>query len=215
MREREDRLARFPTDGQDVETLLANANIAMTEAKKGCQQNRAWQIAGLPPMSISINVSAKQFQDPVFVGLIRASLEESGMDPRHLVLELTETMIMDNPTETASMLEAIKRMGVRVAIDDFGTGYSSLSALKRFPIDELKIDRSFVCNIPDDEDDAAIVSAIILLGHTLGMTVVAEGVETPEQLAFLGSSGCDTYQGYLHGRPVASDEFERRLRSGR
>lgn len=119
---------------------------------------------------------------------------------------------MENPSETAKILDAIKRLGARSSVDDFGTGYSSLSSLKRFPIDELKIDRSFVQNVPQDEDDAAIVNAIILIGHTLGLTVVAEGVETAEQLDFLRRRGCDTYQGYHRSRPVAAAEFERLLR---
>jgi EAL domain-containing protein (putative c-di-GMP-specific phosphodiesterase class I) len=122
-------------------------------------------------------------------------------------------MVMENPTETAKMLNAIKAMGAQTSVDDFGTGYSSLSALKRFPIDELKIDRSFVQNVPQDDDDGAIVSAIILMGHALGLSVIAEGVETADQLEFLRSQGCDSYQGYLRGRPVAAEDFERLLRA--
>ena len=181
--------------------------------RAGCQQNMAWQHAGLPPISISVNVSAKQFQNPRLVDTIRGALEESGMNPCHLVLELTESMIMENPAQTARMLDAIRAMGVHLSIDDFGTGYSSLASLKRFPIDELKIDRSFVQSVPEDPDDVAIVNTIILIGHTLGMTVVAEGVETSEQLAFLEGRGCDAYQGYLRSKPVSPAELERLLRA--
>ncbi len=180
--------------------------------RTGCQQNQAWQNAGLPPISVAVNVSARQFQNEGFVETIRSALVGSRMDPKHLVLELTESVIMENPTETARMLEAIREMGARTSVDDFGTGYSSLSCLKRFPIDELKIDRSFVQNVPDDEDDAAIVDAIILIGHSLGLTVVAEGVETADQLAFLEDLGCDTYQGFLRSKPVPAEDFERLLR---
>jgi diguanylate cyclase (GGDEF)-like protein len=178
----------------------------------GCQQNQAWQAAGLPPASIAINVSAKQLQNARFVHTISAALTESGMDPRHLVLELTESMIMTNPTETALMLEAIKAMGVRISIDDFGTGYSSLAYLKRFPIDELKIDRSFIQNLPGEEDDEAIVSAIVLMAHLLGMKVVAEGVETREQLEFLTGLRCNVYQGFLRSKPLPAAEYERLIR---
>ena len=134
------------------------------------------------------------------------------MDPKYLVIELTESMVMESPSATARMLNAIRKMGAETSVDDFGTGYSSLTTLKRFPIDELKIDRSFVQNIPQDEDDAAIVSAIILMGHTLGLSVIAEGVETDEQLVYLSRHGCDSYQGYLRSPPVQAEDFERLLR---
>jgi diguanylate cyclase (GGDEF)-like protein len=179
----------------------------------GCEQNQAWQNAGLPPISIAINVSPIQFQNGDFVETIRDALRASQMDPRHLILELTEGVIMENPEAAAKMLEAIREMGTRTSVDDFGTGYSSLSSLSRFPIDELKIDRSFIQNVPQDEADAAIVNVILLIGYTLGMTVVAEGVETEEQLAFLEHHGCSTYQGYLRSRPVPAADFERLLRA--
>jgi len=134
-------------------------------------------------------------------------------DPSHLVLELTESVLIDSPPETAAMLDAIKEMGVRISVDDFGTGYSSLSYLKRFPIDELKIDRSFVHGVADDEDDAAIVTAIIRMAHALGLTVVAEGVETEEQLAFLSDRGCNTFQGFLRSKPLPPSELAAMLAS--
>ena len=179
--------------------------------RTSCMQNQAWQSAGLPPISIAVNVSAMQFQGEGFVEVVANSLRASQMDPKYLVLELTESVIMENPDETVTMLNAIKEMGVRISVDDFGTGYSSFSSLKRFPIDELKIDRSFVQNIPDDKDDAAIANAIVLIAHTLGLTVVAEGVETEAQLEFLGGCGCDTYQGYLCSRPLPPEQFQRLL----
>ncbi len=181
--------------------------------RTGCQQSQAWRNTGLPPISVAINVSAKQFQNQQFVQTIRSVLEESRVDPKYLILELTESLIMDNPGEAAKMLATIKEMGARIAVDDFGTGYSSLSTLKRFPIDELKIDRSFVQNVRHDDDDAAIVNAIVLIGHTLGLTVVAEGVEDEEQLAFLAECSCDAYQGFLRSEPLPPAEFEVLLRA--
>ncbi len=181
--------------------------------RTACEQNRAWQEAGLEPISIAVNVSAKQFENEAFVDVIQRALQQSGMDPRHLILELTESVIMANPTQTATMLDAIKAMGARTSVDDFGTGYSSLSSLSRFPIDELKIDQSFVSNLPGDENDAAIANAIVLMGHSLGLTVVAEGVETVEQLAFLAGRACDTYQGYLRCKPIPPEALEKLLQT--
>jgi EAL domain-containing protein (putative c-di-GMP-specific phosphodiesterase class I) len=155
---------------------------------------------------MSVNVSITQFRSDRLVQIIRAALSDSGLDASYLVLELTESVIMESPTETSRMLNAIKDMGVRISIDDFGTGYSSLSYLKRFPIDELKIDRSFVTGVPGNEDDCAIVTAIIRMGHALGLSVVAEGVESDDQLAFLSNRGCDAYQGFLHSKPAPPDE---------
>jgi diguanylate cyclase (GGDEF)-like protein len=181
--------------------------------RTGCQQAMKWEQAGLPPLSMSINVSALQFQGGQIVGAVRQALDDSGLDPSHLILELTESVLIDSPAETAAMLDAIKEMGVRISVDDFGTGYSSLSYLKRFPIDELKIDRSFVHGVADDEDDAAIVTAIIRMGHALGLTVVAEGVETEEQLAFLSDRGCNTFQGFLRSKPLPPSELAAMLAS--
>jgi len=181
--------------------------------RTACQQNCAWQNADLPPISIAVNVSARQFLSEGFVETVRGALEESRLDPKYLILELTETVIMENPAQTTKMLEAIKATGARASVDDFGTGYASLSSLKRFPVEELKIDQSFVKNVPEDENDAAIVFAIVLMGHTLGMTLVAEGVETKEQLAFLAGVGCDTYQGYLRSKPISATDFEKELRA--
>ena len=171
-----------------------------------CRQNDAWRRAGHPPIKVAVNVSSRQFRAGNVLEMIR-SLVSSGLDSSQLVLELTESAIMENPNETSATLRAIKELGVTISVDDFGTGYSSLSYLKRLPLDELKIDRSFVQGIPGDEDDVAIVTAVIMMAHSLGLRVVAEGVETPEQLALLRERGCDVYQGYLCSRPAAPEAW--------
>ena len=158
-----------------------------------------------------MNLSPRQFAQPDLVGQILGVLEETGFDPNFLELELTESALMAEPEEAAVLLSQLKRMGVRLAIDDFGTGYSSLSYLRRFPLHTLKIDKSFVRDIPHHQDDMEIATAIIQLGHILGFTVLAEGVETEAQLAFLRERGCDLYQGYLFSKPVPAAEFERLL----
>jgi len=174
---------------------------------EACRQARAWQSAGLDMLSVAVNVSSQQFRQCQLTGTIQAALEGSGLDPRHLTLELTESMIMDNAKGNTDILHQMKEMGLKLSIDDFGTGYSSLSYLKRFPLDELKIDRSFISDLDTDADDAAIVTAIIAMGHGLGLSVVAEGVEAERQLAFLKQRGCEGYQGYLFSRPLAADDL--------
>jgi diguanylate cyclase (GGDEF)-like protein len=176
-----------------------------------CRQAKAWEAAGLPLVRMSVNVSSVQFRSNALLGLVRGALEASGLEPQRLVLELTESVLMENPESAAQTLNQIVRMGPGVSIDDFGTGYSSLGYLKRFPIDELKIDRSFVKGVPHDGDDAAIVSAIIGMAHALGLSVVAEGVETEEQLEFLEERGCEGFQGFLFSRPVPAEEWEASL----
>ncbi len=146
--------------------------------REACRQARAWQDAGLPPMRIAINISAVELRAKDFVAGVRAILTETGLEPRYLELELTETFLMQDSTSTAAVLQDLKELGVQLALDDFGTGYSSLSHLKRFPIDTLKIDQSFVRDVATDADDASIVSAVISMGKSLHMRVVAEGVET-------------------------------------
>jgi diguanylate cyclase (GGDEF)-like protein len=181
--------------------------------RSACRQGRAWQDAGVP-LRVSVNLSAKQFHAGGIGETVRSALRDSGLEGSGLMLELTESMIMEDVQETSETLRAFKEMGLALSVDDFGTGYSSLSYLKRFPLDELKIDRSFVQGVPDDGDDAAIVTAIVGLTHSLGLKVVAEGVETPEQLAFLRDRGCDEFQGYLCSRPVAVEEWARLLEDG-
>jgi diguanylate cyclase len=181
--------------------------------REACRQNRAWQDRRLPRTRVAVNISGVQFQNQDLVDSIERVLLETGLDPRCLELEITESVIMQNASGAVDMLEKLGRMGVDIAIDDFGTGYSSLSYLKRFSINKLKIDQSFISNISHDKDDAAIVQAIVALAHSLRLRVVAEGVEHKEQLDFLRGVGDDEYQGYLHSRPLPPEEFERYLES--
>jgi diguanylate cyclase (GGDEF)-like protein/PAS domain S-box-containing protein len=175
--------------------------------REACRQNRAWQVQGLPPVPIAVNLSALQFLQQNLPDKIHAILEETGLEPRYLELELTESTFMQDAEQTITMLQTLKAMGLQLAIDDFGTGYSSLSYLKRFPIDKLKIDQSFVRHLASDPDDAAIARTIINMGHSLRLEVIAEGVETAEQLVFLETEGCDHIQGYYFSKPLAADEF--------
>ncbi|MDC0598252.1 EAL domain-containing protein [Gammaproteobacteria bacterium] len=179
--------------------------------KTACEQNRAWQDKGLPNVCISVNLSPRQFQDAELIPYIKEVLEETGIEPQYLELEITESMVMHN-TETALVkLNELKEMGVSIAIDDFGTGYSSLSQLKHFPVDTLKIDRSFIRELPTDMEDMAITEAIIAMGKMLGLTVVAEGVETAEQQTFLSEHACDEIQGFHFSKPVSPEDFEKLL----
>ena len=179
--------------------------------RTGCAQARAWSDAGLPPMLLSVNISARQFKRRDLVQTVSRVLEETGLAPERLELELTESLVMENAEEFIQTLAALKRLGVSLSVDDFGTGYSSLSYLKRFPVDRLKIDQSFVRDIGSDPDDAAIARAVIQLGHSLDLRVTAEGVETEEQLAFLREHGCDEVQGYLFSRPVTVEAIGKLL----
>jgi diguanylate cyclase (GGDEF)-like protein/PAS domain S-box-containing protein len=185
--------------------------ISQWVLREGCRQARAWQDAGFAPRSIAINISAVELRGKDFVAEVRATLAETGLDPRCLVLELTETFLMQDSPHTLAVLQALKDLGVHLALDDFGTGYSSLSYLRRFPIDTLKIDRSFVSNLTTDDNDASIVSAVINMGKSLHMRVVAEGVETREQLQFLQEHGCPEGQGYYFSHPVVAAEFTQLL----
>lgn len=184
-----------------------------------CRQMAAWRARGLPPIRVAVNVSARQFQQADLFERVASALRTNDIEPQRLELELTESAFVASPEKTAAALGQLKDIGVRVSLDDFGTGYSSLGHLKRFPIDSLKIDRSFVRDIPGDADDAAIAKMIIALAHSLKQTVVAEGVETEAQLKFLQQQGCDEMQGYFFSRPLPADEFtallrdERRLRT--
>jgi diguanylate cyclase (GGDEF)-like protein/PAS domain S-box-containing protein len=180
--------------------------------REGCRQARAWQEAGLPPMRIAVNISAVELRAKDFAAGVRAILTETGLEPCYLELELTETFLMHDSKSTALMLQELKDMGVQLALDDFGTGYSSLSYMKRFPIDTLKIDQSFVRDLTTDADDASIVSAVINMGKSLHMQVVAEGVETSDQLAFLMEQRCPQGQGYYLGRPVVARELTHLLK---
>jgi EAL domain-containing protein (putative c-di-GMP-specific phosphodiesterase class I) len=154
-----------------------------------------------------VNIASLHFRHGGLIEAVAHALRESGLDPSLLELEVTESMLMHSVDATLDTLSRLKDMGVRLAIDDFGTGYSSLSYLKRFPLDTLKIDRSFIKDLPRDAEDAAIAKAIIAMAHSLKLAVVAEGVEAAEQLAFLQQHGCDVVQGYLFSRPVSAEEF--------
>jgi predicted signal transduction protein with EAL and GGDEF domain len=176
--------------------------------RTACAQNKAWQSAGLQPVYVAVNLSARQLRQPDLVEVVAGILKETGLDPAYLKLELTESQIMQNMVAATDTLAKLKAMGVRLSIDDFGTGYSSLAYLKRFPIDTLKIDQSFVRDITTDPDDAAISKTIISMAHGMGLTVIAEGVETEGQKSFLSARHCDEMQGYLFSRPVPTEEFE-------
>jgi diguanylate cyclase (GGDEF)-like protein len=172
-----------------------------------CKLSKRWQ-SHIDPVRVAVNVSPRQFQNSDRLMLtVRSALESIGLEGKHLCLEITESMLMGDPQETARTLKTIKSMGVKISIDDFGTGFSSFSNLRRYPLDELKIDRSFMKDIPDSTDDAAIVGAIIAMAHGLGLGVVAEGIEKQAQLEFLRDRDCDEYQGYLASKPLLPSDF--------
>ena len=178
-----------------------------------CRQGQQWREAGLPPLTLALNVSPRQFHLTDLAGCTAAALQASGFPAALLELEITESALAERTEEARQVLVRLRELGVRIAVDDFGTGYSSLAQLKRFPIDVLKIDQGFIRDIPQSEDDMAISAAIIAMGHSMGLSVLAEGVETEGPLAFLRERGCDAYQGYLCSRPVPADEFVALLRA--
>jgi diguanylate cyclase (GGDEF)-like protein len=177
--------------------------------REACLQMMAWQREGMRPINLAINLSARQFRHQDLVGHIAQVLAETGFDPASLEIELTESMLIDDSESVLSIMTGLGAMGVSIAIDDFGTGHSSLSYLKRFNVDTLKIDRSFVKDTPDDAEDSAIAVAVIALGHGLRLKVVAEGVENQRQVDFLRAQGCDEFQGYLLSRPIDAPAFAR------
>lgn len=207
---------QHPTEG----LLLPGAFIPLAEEtglivpigdivlRKACRQTRAWQDRGLPAMRVAVNVSARQFLENSLTSQVASALKSAGLDPRWLELELTESLIMRDVEGAIERMHELKKLGVSLAIDDFGTGYSSLSTLRRFPLSRLKIDRSFIADIPSKAGDMAITSAIVSLGRTLELEVVAEGVETEEQAHFLAGAGCETLQGFLFARPLPPSELE-------
>jgi EAL domain-containing protein (putative c-di-GMP-specific phosphodiesterase class I) len=182
--------------------------------RETCRQARAWQDAGLPAIPVAVNVSSVEFRTEEFVNNVWAVLKDTRLEPRYVEFELTESVLMQHVESTACTLKALKDMGTTLAVDDFGTGYSSLSYLRRFPIDALKLDRSFVQEITSDAGDALIISAVINMGKSLKHRVIAEGVETSDQLAFLQSHGCDEGQGYYFSRPIVAPQFARFLETG-
>ncbi len=179
--------------------------------RTACAQAKAWQQQGLPPLQMAVNLSVAQFVQPSFATLIERVLSEIGLAPGCLELEITESLLMKDVNAAVTILSALKEMGVHLAIDDFGTGYSSLNYLKRFPIDRLKIDRSFVQDICIDPDDAAIALAVIVIAHSMNLRVLAEGVETDVQLAFLKARACDEMQGFYFSRPLPAADAKRWL----
>jgi EAL domain-containing protein (putative c-di-GMP-specific phosphodiesterase class I) len=179
--------------------------------REACRQNKAWQDAGLSPMTICVNVSARQFREKNWVGRVADTLREIGLDARHLELELTESLIMQDVEQAVATMKELQILGVQLSIDDFGTGYSSLAALKRFPVGRLKIDKSFIDDIPDDENDKAVAGAVISLGQKMNLRVIAEGVETEAQVAFLRENNCDEMQGYYFSKPLPASEIEKLL----
>lgn len=178
-----------------------------------CRQNMEWQRQGLPPVKVAVNLSARQFSDPDLLQHIHDALDKSGMDPKLLELELTESMVMLDPEHTIRTLKHLREIGVRTALDDFGVGYSSLAQIKGFPIDTLKVDRSFIRNLPESDHDRAITEAIINMARTLSLTVIAEGVETEAQETFLRGASCDESQGFYFSRPSTADTFSELLRN--
>lgn len=176
--------------------------------RESCRQNARWRAMGLPKIRVSVNLSPIQFRKPDLHEDVFQALDDAGLDADGLELEVTESLLMNDPSETAAILGRLRSRGIHISIDDFGTGYSSLSYLKRFPINALKIDRSFVTDVTSNPDDAAIATAIILMGHSLKLSVVAEGVETENQLAFLKVLQCNEVQGYLFSPPVPADRAQ-------
>jgi diguanylate cyclase (GGDEF)-like protein/PAS domain S-box-containing protein len=188
------------------------AEIGEWVLRETCRQGRQWLDGGLPPVTLAVNVSSHQFRRSDINALIAAVLADTGFPAELLELEITETGLMEYRDNAMEVFNKLRAQGISLAIDDFGTGYSSLAYLKRFPVDVLKIDKSFIEDIPHNNDDMKIAETIVAMGHTLGLKVLAEGVETPQQLAFLLKNGCDTYQGFIKSRPLQAQEFAELLR---
>jgi EAL domain-containing protein (putative c-di-GMP-specific phosphodiesterase class I) len=181
--------------------------------RAACEQMKIWRSSGFAKLRVAVNLSPRQFQQDDLTKRISSILQEAGLDGTDLEVEITEGMSMQDAATTVRMLRELKAVGIAISIDDFGTGYSSLSYLKRFPIDHLKIDRSFVCDIQDNPEDVAIVRAIIALAKGLGLSVTAEGVETEEQRNLLHSFGCDEAQGYLFSKPLPAEDIKKLLQA--
>jgi diguanylate cyclase (GGDEF)-like protein/PAS domain S-box-containing protein len=204
--------ARFIPAAEDSGLIVPIGDWVLRSA---CAQNKAWLDAGLAPVSVSVNLSVRQFLQQDVVAWVQDALRQSALPARQLELELTESLIAQNTEKVIATISQLKAMGVRLSIDDFGTGYSSLSYLKRFRVDTLKIDQSFIRHLLTERDDAAIAVAVVSLAHSLGMKAIAEGVETAEHCEFLRRHGCDEIQGYYFAKPVPAAEFEAMLRSGK
>jgi EAL domain-containing protein (putative c-di-GMP-specific phosphodiesterase class I) len=194
---------------EDTGLIIPLGNWVLETA---CSQLVQWASdVRMAKFALSVNVSARQFRQPDFVSYVLDLLDYTGANPRRLKLELTESLLVNDVEDTIEKMATLKNRGVGFSLDDFGTGYSSLSYLKRLPLDQLKIDQSFVRDLMTDANDASIARTVIALGHSLGLSVIAEGVETEDQKKFLAQQGCDAYQGYLLGRPMPLAEFEQRM----
>src|SRR5712671_6398126 len=202
---------QFLTIAEDTGLILAIGQWVLREA---CRQTREWLDAGLFAVPVAVNISSLEFRSEHFLEGVQVALKNSSLDSNFLELELTETVLMRHAESTARALDQLKAIGVRLAVDDFGTGYSSLSYLTRFPIDALKLDQSFLRDIIAGSNDAIVVSAVVAMGKSLKHRVIAEGVETVEQLAFLQAHGCDEGQGYYFSRPVVAKQFAKLLETG-
>jgi len=204
--------AEFIPIAEDCGLILPIGHWVLREA---CQQAQVWVEAGLPLCSMAVNISAIEFREEDFLDGVWATLKDTGLDPRYLELELTENVLVKHAESTQFMLKTLRASGVQVAIDDFGTGYSSLSYLRKFPVDALKIDQSFIRQITAEPNETPIVAAIINMGRSLNLRVIAEGVETLEELEFLENHQCDEVQGYLFSRPVSPEQFAKLLETGK
>jgi len=202
--------AKFIPLAEETGLIVPIGDWVLHEA---CRQNKAWQDAGLPAMSVCVNVSARQFRDKHLIGNVADALRKSGLAAKYLELELTESLIMQDIEQAVATMNELQALGVQLSIDDFGTGYSSLSALKTFPVSRLKIDKSFINELASNEDDRAVASAVISLGQKLNLRVIAEGVETDDQIAFLRENNCDEMQGYHFSKPVEPCEIEAILKT--
>jgi len=203
--------ARFIPVAEDCGLILPIGDWVLREA---CKQARSWMDVGLPLAKVAVNISAMAFRQESFLENVFATLKETGLDPPCLELELTESVLMKHADSTKSILESLRAEGIHVALDDFGTGYSSLSYLTKFPIDALKIDQSFVRQISTTPSETTIVRAVIGMGRSLKLQVIAEGVEMQEELAFLQAQQCDEAQGYYFSRPLAAPQFAQLLQLG-
>ena len=190
-------------------------SVARSPERTACAEARKWNAQGFPRLTVSVNLSSRQFQQADLVSQVTSALTETGLEADKLDLEITESNAMQNAEHSINTLWGLKKQGVRISMDDFGTGYSSLNYLKRFPIDRIKLDQSFVRDLPGDKDDAAIAMAVIAMGRSLELIVIAEGVETEEQLAFLKDRDCDQLQGFLFSRPLPAAAFATFLEEGR
>jgi EAL domain-containing protein (putative c-di-GMP-specific phosphodiesterase class I) len=194
----------FIAVAEEAGLIGAIGNLVLRET---CRLNAIWQAGGLTDLQLSVNVSGHQFRSRELVHDVRKTLEETGMIPDRLTLELTESVVIEDAKENIDVLYALKEIGVKLSVDDFGTGYSSLSYLDQFPLDELKVDRAFVNQINATGEEAPIVSAIIAMARSLRFMVVAEGVEYEHQLEYLRANGCSQYQGFLFSKPLPAEEF--------